>query len=205
MIFLWLLASIGLALIAAAPLILIGAFAIVWRRRTRTWTEATVPVVRALAIPTVILVILVFALRPGDIAPGDTYAINLEPFRDLLRSVEFGQSVTIDIQNIVGNAAMFVPLGVAIAWVFPGARLLLVLLVVVALSITIEVAQSTPSVGRSSDITDVIMNTTGAAIGFVIGRAVLRWYRGREGGTYARGASRNESTVGTSTGDSKTL
>jgi glycopeptide antibiotics resistance protein len=100
---------------------------------------------------------------------------------------------------------MFVPLGLAVAWVFPRARFLSVLGAAVAFSVTIEVAQATPSVGRSSDITDVIMNTTGAGIGFVVGRAVLRWYRGRAGGTYARGASRNESTVGTSTGDSKTL
>ena len=179
MILTWLVGSIALALIAAAPLILLGAVAIAWRRRTRSWSEAAVPVVRALAIPTVILVILVFALRPGDIVPGDTYAINLEPFRDLRRSVEFGQSVSIDIQNVIGNAAMFVPLGLAIAWVFPGARFVLAMLVAIVLSVTIEVAQSTPSVGRSSDITDVIMNTTGAAIGFVVGRAVLRWRRAR--------------------------
>ncbi len=144
MIFSWLLGSIGLALIAAAPLILVGAIAIAWRHRTRSWADATLPVVRVLAIPTVVLVILVFALRPGDIVPGDTYAINLDPFRDLRRSVEFGQSTTIDIQNLVGNAAMFVPLGLAIAWVFPGVRFLTVLLVAVALSVTIEVAQSTP-------------------------------------------------------------
>jgi glycopeptide antibiotics resistance protein len=179
MILSWLIGSIGLALIAAAPMVLIGTVVIAWRRRTRSWTDAAVPVVRVLAIPTVVLVILVFALRPGDIVPGDTYAINLEPFRDLRRSVEFGQSVSIDIQNLVGNAAMFVPLGLAIAWVFPGSRFLPVLLVAIALSVTIEVAQSTPSVGRSSDITDVIMNTTGAGIGFVVGRAVLRWKRAR--------------------------
>ena len=179
MILTWLVGSIALALIAAAPLILLAAVAIAWRRRTRSWPEAAVPVVRAFAIPTVILVILVFALRPGDIVPGDTYAINLEPFRDLRRSVEFGESVSIDIQNVIGNAAMFVPLGLAIAWVFPGARFVLAMLVAIVLSVTIEVAQSTPSVGRSSDITDVIMNTTGAGIGFVVGRAVLRWRRSR--------------------------
>jgi glycopeptide antibiotics resistance protein len=87
--------------------------------------------------------------------------------------------VSIDIQNLVGNAAMFVPLGLAVAWVFPGSRLIAVLAAAIAFSVTIEVAQSTPGVGRSSDITDVIMNTTGAGIGFVVGRAALRWKRAR--------------------------
>lgn len=205
MILSWLLGSIALALIAAAPLILLGAVASAWRHRSRPWPEAAVPVVRVLAIPTVILVILVFALRPGDIVPGDTFAINLDPFRDLRRSVEFGESTSIDIQNLVGNAAMFVPFGLAIAWVFPRARFLSVLGAAIAFSVTIEVAQSTPGVGRSSDITDVIMNTTGAAIGFVVGRGLLWLFRGLRRGTYARGASRNENTIGASTGDSKTL
>jgi glycopeptide antibiotics resistance protein len=172
--FMWLLGSIGLAVIAITPVVLLGGFVIVWRSRTRTWRQATVPVLRALALPIVVIAILVVALRPGDIAPGDAYAINLEPFRDLRRSLEGGHLVDIALQNLAGNAAMFVPFGAIVAWVFPGSRVLAVLIVAVAFSAAIEIAQATLNVGRSSDITDVIMNTAGAVLGFGVWRAALR-------------------------------
>lgn len=173
--FMWLLASVGLAVTAVTPVLLMGGFVILWRSRTRTWRDATVPVLRALALPLLFIAIVVFALRPGDIAPGDASAINLEPFRDLRRSLEGGYLVDIALQNLGGNAAMFVPFGALVAWVFPGSRTFIVLIAALAFSAAIEIAQAVLNVGRSSDITDVIMNTLGAALGFVVWRAALRW------------------------------
>lgn len=169
--FMWLLGSVGLSTIAITPLLLLGGVAIAWRSRTRSWRDATLPVMRVLSIPLTLMVLLVFALRPGDILPGDSYAINLEPFRDLRTSLESGHLVNIAILNLAGNAAMFLPFGAVVAFVFPRSGILALLVVALAISVAIEVAQTMPTVARSSDITDAIMNTLGALLGFVIVRA----------------------------------
>jgi hypothetical protein len=175
----WLVASIGLSLIALVPLALLTASAIAWRRRTRPWDGAAIPVMRWAAVPAVVIVLFVVALRPGDIVPGDPFAINLEPFRDLRMSLEGGHLIDIAVMNLAGNAAMFVPFGAVLAWVFPGSRVIVVALAALALSIVIEVAQSMPQFGRSSDVTDAIMNTAGAVLGFAIVRGAKRWSDGR--------------------------
>ena len=65
--------------------------------------------------------------------------------------------------NVVGNVAMFIPVGWLLA-VFVGRRRVLKAVVAsVGLSTAIEVAQL--FVGRFSDIDDVILNTTGALLG----------------------------------------
>ena len=162
-----------------APLLLVGGLVMVWRSQTRTWRDAMVPVIRALALPLLVVALLVFTLRPGDIVSGDAYAINLEPFRDLRTSLERGSLVDVALINLGGNAAMFVPFGAVVAWVYPGARVFALFIAVFAFSVAIEIAQTTLNVGRSSDITDAIMNTVGALLGFVVWRAVMRWSRDR--------------------------
>jgi glycopeptide antibiotics resistance protein len=82
--------------------------------------------------------------------------------------------VDVAVQNLLGNAAMFVPVGFVVAWalrVHAG----LVLIGIAAVAILIEVGQANLGVGRSSDITDAIMNTVGGALGI----AAFGWLSGR--------------------------
>jgi hypothetical protein len=65
--------------------------------------------------------------------------------------------------NVVGNVAMFVPVGWLLAVLVGRRRVLRALFACVGLSMAIEVTQL--FVGRFSDIDDVILNTTGAVLG----------------------------------------
>jgi glycopeptide antibiotics resistance protein len=165
--------SIGLALSVLAPLVVALALVVLWRRRTRTWRGATLPVARLAVLPVAIAAILVVTLRPGDAGIGGGF--NLEPFRDLRMSLASGVLVDIPVQNLFGNLAMFVPFGVAAAWTFPGRSIAVVTVAALVLSTTIEIIQSQPGIGRSADITDVMMNTTGAALGALAWRVFARW------------------------------
>lgn len=174
---LWIATSLGLALVAAMPLLMAATFAIAWRRRSRAWVEAALPVIRACMLPLTTIAILTAALRPGDILPGDEYAINWEPFRDLRTSVASGYLVGIAIQNLVGNAAMFVPFGLAVRVTVPRVSAALIVLLAAVVSAAIEVAQAALALGRSADITDVIMNSIGAAAGIGLWSLVGFWGR----------------------------
>jgi glycopeptide antibiotics resistance protein len=147
---------------------------------------------RVLALPLIVVTLLVFTLRPGDIAPGDAYAINLEPFRDLRTSLQSGSLVDVAILNLVGNAAMFVPFGVVVAWVLPGARGFALLMAAFAFSMAIEIAQTVLNVGRSSDSTDAIMGTVGATLGFVVWRSATRRSRDRAHTDHVQRAEGNQ-------------
>jgi glycopeptide antibiotics resistance protein len=76
------------------------------------------------------------------------------------------------------NAALFVPLGLVLA--SAGWRIGRVLGVGFALSLTVEVTQYFfVSLGRKSDVNDLIFNVAGAAIGWTVSSAIRRSRRGK--------------------------
>lgn len=82
--------------------------------------------------------------------------------------------------NLIGNTAMFLPLGI----VWPGVFKKLnthgkVILAGVGVSLTIEVLQL-PFFGRSTDIDDLILNTLGFLIGYGIYLLVKKLRKGRK-------------------------
>ena len=195
MLEMWLLNSLLVAVLALTPIVMAALIVILWRSRTRSWRAASMPVARGVAIPLAVVGVLIFALRPNQFPLTDMY-VNLEPFRDLRTSLESNSLVDIAIKNVLGNAAMFVPVGVAAAFAFPGGRLLGVLVATTCLSVMIEVAQTLPVIARSADVTDVIMNAVGAAIGFAVVRRLIRMNRRRvESAQVARRARRPLSEV----------
>src|SRR6186713_1139392 len=90
--------------------------------------------------------------------------VNLEPFK------------TIDIyqtwgKQILGNFAMLLPLGIYLPLIYKGLRkaynFFVVLLICFFVSVGIELLQLATSF-RSADIDDVILNTLGGGVGFII-------------------------------------
>lgn len=73
--------------------------------------------------------------------------------------------------NVVGNVAMFVPLGWLVALVVTRRRILAAALTGFGLSAVIEVVQSLT--GRISDIDDVILNGGGAVLGACVAVLIL--------------------------------
>jgi VanZ family protein len=67
---------------------------------------------------------------------------------------------------VVANIALFVPLGVALAW--RGARFVRATTVALAVSVFAEVLQYATAHGRIAQTTDVITNVAGAVIGWGI-------------------------------------
>jgi glycopeptide antibiotics resistance protein len=105
------------------------------------------------------------ALTHSNLRPGDslrTYFTTYEPMQAL--------------KQVGGNVLLGVPFGVLVPVVAPAARgMLRVLALTAVVMLCVELVQGSLVTGRAFDIDDVIMNTTGALIGYLlIGRRMGR-------------------------------
>lgn len=92
--------------------------------------------------------------------------VNLIPFKTLLEMPE-------NPLNFWGNILMFIPLGIFLVLLSKKCQnLLAALLIGAELSVSIELLQLFSF--RSTDIDDVILNTTGTLCGFLIGKLILQ-------------------------------
>lgn len=137
------------------------------------------------------IIIATLAFRIGDRPPpGTGREVILAPFKGLWHAA--GPHATqVETANFYGNIALYVPLGVVLAWLLygrPAKRVALAWLLAAALSTSIELTQST--MDRVADVNDVILNSGGAALGAGLGGAVLIAMRRAKRGVPARqGAS----------------
>ena len=88
------------------------------------------------------------------------------------------------MKQIGGNILLGVPFGILVPVVAPAARgLLRVLLLTASVMLLVEFAQGALVTGRAFDIDDVILNTTGALIGYLLlGRRMSRAVHARTPG-----------------------
>lgn len=116
-----------------------------------------------------VISIMILTLPPSIGAPR---TINLVPFEELQGSVgDNGQS------QLLGNAIMFIPLGLVLPWKWVALRTFArTVMAGIAFSAAIEVAQFILPTGRQTSVTDVIMNAIGTAFGFLVfvGAASIR-------------------------------
>jgi VanZ family protein len=92
------------------------------------------------------------------------------PFLDAIQRVADGFSSVQDAaSDIVLNVIAFVPCGLLAALRWGRRRMTLAIALAAALSTGIELAQAIEGVGRFSSATDVVTNTAGAALGFLVG------------------------------------
>ena len=111
--------------------------------------------------------LLFMTLRPSS---GRGSLLNLVPL-----SFE-GPGAVVDA---VLNVGVFVPLGLLLA--AAAIRFPVALLVGLLLSVMIELSQFVVQVGRTSDVNDLITNTTGTALGWALGAAVVHIRRRVDG------------------------
>ena len=92
-------------------------------------------------------------------------------------TLNFVPLVNPDLEDIVGNVAVFVPLGVLLPLVARATSLSRVLLWGFLVSLAIEVLQFVNSVaadgGHASDVNDLLANVLGAAVGYGLFRIAL--------------------------------
>lgn len=101
------------------------------------------------------------------------YGVNLTPFSTIelyMRNLSNGNITDIAMKNLVGNVLLFVPIGIYLPyyckkltniWRFSVATILIIF--------TVEMVQLLSMRGRF-DIDDVILNTCGALVGYIIWR-----------------------------------
>lgn len=105
---------------------------------------------------------IVFALTLVPIIPTyDAPSINLIPFRDCL--FQFGDYA----RQIILNILLFVPLGIFLPY-FTKKNFIKTVTYCAVISLFIETAQPWITLYRVCDITDLITNTLGAALGYNI-------------------------------------
>ena len=116
-----------------------------------------------------------------------TYRYNLIPFLEIKRFWNYKEllGTTAVLANLLGNVAGFVPFGMILPLVFRNARgFFFITFSGFALSFSVEVIQLLTKLG-CFDIDDMILNTIGAAAGYLIFAAshfIYRKYRRRQHG-----------------------
>lgn len=91
---------------------------------------------------------------------GGIGTVNLTPFHEMLR-YEFGSRLF--IKNVVGNMLMFMPYGFFVSYFLKEKRTLVILLLTLLVSGTIEYIQL--KIGRVFDIDDIFLNLLGGMFG----------------------------------------
>ena len=154
-----------LAAIAASGIILLGV------RRVRQGSSAALnATARDVALASAISIVVVLTLlTPAPVDDAREPFFRLVPFEDLRDAINGDRSLLVALSGLLGNVALFLPLGVSLRWRFPGLGVGQAGLVGLATSATIEFLQGLTGGGRWPDTTDVIMNSLGAVVGAVLG------------------------------------
>jgi glycopeptide antibiotics resistance protein len=135
-----------------------------------------------------VLAILALTILPGGGASRPATRRSLMPFEDLVRSLGPGMpsdAVDLAVGNLLANLLLFLPFGIALGLRFPETRRRRLVLACAGLSLAVEVVQLLLPGGRSADVTDILMNTLGGAIGLLVARAIVRLVRRRRRGAAA--------------------
>jgi glycopeptide antibiotics resistance protein len=163
---------VGVGVVAALALLVVFVAVLGGMRRALRITPWVL-----LAMTTVAILVATLGFSVGD--PDAQAGINIHPFTEIRRGLKTGAS-DIVAANVWGNIAMFVPLGLLLMWLWTSPLIARVIMATVAgagLSLIIELAQLT--LHRVADIDDIILNTTGALVGALIGMVtVLLWRLG---------------------------
>lgn len=158
--------SVAVLLFAVAA----GTASLISARRHRSTRLGALTGVRVLLVGAAVAVVAVtqVGLHGG---PG----INLVPFRGIEDELD-NVNRQLGILNLVGNVAMFVPVGL-LTPAATGWRWGRTVLAGASTSVALEVVQV--FTGRSGDVDDVLLNTVGTGLGAVAGVLVARLLRER--------------------------
>lgn len=88
---------------------------------------------------------------------------NFIPFREILR---YNPTSKLFIKNVFGNILLFVPFGIFVTHYVRNNKFYITLFLSILVSCSIEFAQSI--IGRTADVDDIILNSIGGIIGFLI-------------------------------------
>ena len=117
-------------------------------------------------VRTILFVYLIMLFTQTFIANSGSGSIQLIPFHVIITQLKNAQHrIAPFIFNIVGNIGVFIPIGIIFAYFFDS-DFKKTVLHGLAISVFIEIVQI--PLERTTDIDDVILNTTGTVIGYFI-------------------------------------
>lgn len=93
--------------------------------------------------------------------------INIIPFKEITR-YEIGS--TLFFYNVIGNIALFIPFGYFMSDKLKAKKTTHIIIISAIISLTAELIQY--KIGRAFDIDDVLLNVTGAIIGYFVYRII---------------------------------
>ncbi|MDH6622308.1 VanZ family protein [Streptomyces sp. LBL] len=150
-------------------------------RRPLPWPLRLLAMACAFAFMVAFAVVLArLTLEPSP-ASVDLTHTNMHPGRSL-RAYLDQPELRDAVKQIGGNLLLGVPFGVLVPVVAPGTRgILRILLLTAVVMLMVEFAQGALITGRAFDVDDVILNTTGALIGYLLlGRRLSRAVHARK-------------------------
>ncbi len=106
------------------------------------------------------ILMLYFLLLSTDFAAS---GMNYIPFREMTRYSIGSKSF---FYNVIGNIALFIPFGFIISEFLKAKKISHVIIPSFIISLSAEIIQL--KIGRAIDVDDIILNTVGALIGFMI-------------------------------------
>ncbi len=109
----------------------------------------------------------VFSAGRGEI----TRAYNFIPFKTIYEYFATRFNIWIALMNVVGNIALFVPLGMYLQVFRKRKKILPCVALACAISVGVEILQFILGIG-AADIDDVLLNTLGALLGILLYRVI---------------------------------
>ena len=162
-----------IGLVAVVSVVLLA-----WRSRALAWRHAlTLTAADAMLLVSLGGIALLTLGQPIHAQPD---RVNLVPFRDQIWAVQGLVDPSLATAMLIGNVLLFVPLGLALAIRFPGRGAWVLVAVAVGVSFAVEATQAVMHMGRLADVTDVLTNAVGAALGVWFGRAIRLLGRPRQ-------------------------
>lgn len=124
--------------------------------------------------------LIYFLFLSEDFGHGGTgeYDYNVYPFREIMRFIRYRDLLgwRAVLTNLVGNVAGFVPFGVLVPLMVRSARRgWRTVLLSFGVSALVEVSQLVFHVG-CFDVDDMVLNTLGGMLGFLMFRMLSGWY-----------------------------
>jgi glycopeptide antibiotics resistance protein len=126
----------------------------------------------------VLFYFLFFSESMGRNYADRTYHYNLVPFREIRRFIQYAQTLGMQavLLNLVGNVLAFLPFGTFLPLFSKRCRAgAFTVLYSFELSLVVELLQLVTKVG-SFDVDDLLLNTLGGLLGFVVYCAAVRCY-----------------------------
>jgi len=159
--------------VALVALVLLGAILFGVRSRRGSRRTAARTTVLDLAVATWLALTLLVTVVPMGRTGGPP--IGFVPFLDVYDRIASGfGTLSSEAPDIVLNVLLFMPFGVWAALRLGRSWMTAAVVGGAILSVGIEVSQALEATGRAASTTDVVTNTVGTALGFLVGLGIRR-------------------------------